>query len=145
MRALADTSGLFAALVRNDRMHADAKPLFARLIEGESEIHITSYALLETLALLQSRVGRDAARAFEHSIRPLLRVAWVDEPLHKRAFHRLERIGVRSVSLVDCAGFEIMEASGIRHAFAYDPHFRDQGFILLQRIDDLGEEVGKVS
>ncbi|MEW6490561.1 MAG: PIN domain-containing protein [Thermodesulfobacteriota bacterium] len=138
MKVFADTSGLFASIVRNDRMHGDAKPLFSLLLETGAEIHTTSYVLLETLALLQARAGIGAAQAFEHAIRPLLRVTWVDESLHSRAFLRLERIGLRSVSLVDCAGFEVMEAVGIRAAFAYDPHFEEQGFLLLQTVEDVG-------
>jgi len=137
VRLFADTSGLFAALVRNDRKHEDAKPLFSRLIELGAEIHATSYVLLETLTLLQSRSGLAAARACEQAIRPLLRITWMDEERHRRAFRRLERVGTRSVSLVDCASFETMAELGLRAAFAYDPHFEAEGFSLLQTLGDL--------
>lgn len=139
MRVFADTSGLFAALVRNDRKHGEAKPLFSRLIQTGGEVYTTSYALLETFALLQSRAGLDAARACEHAIRPLLRVTWVDQDLHRRAFRRLERLATRSVSLVDCTSFETMAELDLRAAFAYDPHFAEQGFTLLQTVRDLVE------
>lgn len=137
MKVFADTSGLFAALVRNDLKHADAKPLLSRLIRDGAELCTTSYALLETLALLRSRVGLAAARAFERSVRPLLKVTWIDETRHRRAFRRLDRVGSRAVSLVDCASFEAMEELGVGRVFAYDPHFREQGFTVLGTLDDL--------
>ena len=100
MRVFADTSGLFAALVRNDWMHLRAKATMTQLLEKGAEIHLTSYVLIETMALLQARVGLKAARQFEHVFRPLLRIHWVDESLHDRAFRRLELRGSRGVSLV---------------------------------------------
>jgi uncharacterized protein len=129
--AYLDTSALFAALVRSDRGHAQAGPVLAALLERSIPLVTTSYVLLETLALLQSRVGIDAARRFERALRPRVEVVWVDDDLHARAFERLDRLGRRAVSLVDCAGFVVMEERGIRHAFALDEHFREEGFVLL--------------
>ena len=36
--------------------------------------------------------------------------------------------GRRDLSLVDCASFEVMRRSGIRTAFAFDPHFGEFGY-----------------
>jgi predicted nucleic acid-binding protein len=133
-----DTSGLFAALVHNDRLHGDAKETMARLLQGNLVLHMTSYGLLETLALLQSRVSLGAARQVEEVIRPLFEITWIDERLHRQAFRRLEQRGSRNVSLVDCAGFVVMEMKGIRSVFGYDSHFRDEGFDLIRTSSDLG-------
>jgi predicted nucleic acid-binding protein len=35
------------------------------------------------------------------------------------------------LSLVDCASFEVMRLHGIRKAFAFDKHFREQGYELI--------------
>jgi predicted nucleic acid-binding protein len=137
MRVFADTSGLFAALVRNDHMHVRAKAVLAHLIGARSELHVTSYVLLETESLLQARVGLDAARQFDHVYRPLLRIHWVDEPMHDRAFRRLELRESRSVSLVDCSSFVVMEAEGLRMVFGYDPHFAEEGFRVIGHTGDL--------
>ena len=37
----------------------------------------------------------------------------------------------RKVSLVDCMSFEVMRRYGIRSAFAFDPHFSEQDFLLI--------------
>ena len=137
MKIYADTSGLFAALVKNDIMHAKAGPTMEHLLEDGAEIHVTSYILLETMALLQARVGLEAARQFERILRPLLQVHWVDESLHVKSFKRLELRGTRGVSLVDCTSFVTMEDAGIRYVFGYDEHFTDEGFHLVKTQSDL--------
>ena len=123
-----DTSGLFAALVRNDAMHEQAAATFHRLLELGVELYSSSYVLLETVAVLQVRVGLEAARRVERELRPLVRMTWIDETLHNRAFQRLELRGRRALSLVDCSSFVVMEEIGIRHAFTYDSDFTDEGF-----------------
>ena len=132
-----DTSALFAALVRNDVMHAQAAATLDRLLELGVDLHASSYVLLETLAILQSRVGLDAARSVEHDLRPLFQITWIDESLHDRAFRRLEMRARRDVSLVDCASFVVMEEIGITAAFAYDADFAEEGFTTIGTPDDI--------
>ena len=35
----------------------------------------------------------------------------------------------RQLSLVDCISFDVMHRHGIRWAFAFDSHFKEQGFV----------------
>jgi len=37
----------------------------------------------------------------------------------------------RGLSLVDCASFEVMRRTGLRAAFAFDPHFEKFGYELI--------------
>ncbi|RME55690.1 MAG: VapC toxin family PIN domain ribonuclease, partial [Caldilineae bacterium] len=37
----------------------------------------------------------------------------------------------RGLSLVDCTSFVVMQQLGIDTAFAFDNHFKEQGFTLL--------------
>jgi predicted nucleic acid-binding protein len=113
-------------------MHARAKRALTRLVEDGAELHVGSYALLETMALLQSRVSLEAALQFERSFGPLLRVTRIDEKLHARSVRRLELRRSRELSLADCSSFVIMEDLGLTEAFAYDPHFAREGFRLIQ-------------
>jgi len=131
MRVFLDTSGLFAVLVRNDYMHVRARETLECLLEGKATLLTTSYVLLETGAILQARVGLEAARAFHHEFSTLLKVHWVDERLHEKAFRRLELRNRREISLVDCASFVYMEDNGLSYALAYDKHFSDEGFVVL--------------
>jgi len=78
----------------------------------------------------------------EHVLRPLLRVTWVDESLHARAFQRLELRGRRGLSLVDCSSFVVMEETGLRHVFTYDTDFADEGFTCVGTADQVDAVVG---
>ncbi len=128
MIVFADTSALFALLVRNDYMYVRAKKNFEYFVENNTPLLTSSYVLLETLTLLQRRVGMEAVGDFNRKIVPLLDILWVDEGWHTRAMQRLNAEGNRSVSLTDCLSFEIMEAREITTAFAFDAHFTESGF-----------------
>lgn len=139
MRVYLDTSGLFAATVSNDVNHGLARPILAALIDVGAALHTSAYALLETLALLQSRVGLEAAIQVQHALLPLMTVHWVDEGLHDRAFHRLELRRRRQLSLVDCAGFVVMEENAITTALAFDDDFQREGFTVLVSVDQVSQ------
>ena len=132
MTVFADTSGLFAALVRNDVNHESARETLAGLLD-DSEITITTtdFVLLETMALLQARVGLDAALQFERDLRPILDITWVDPTLYVRAVRRLALRHRRRVSLVDCLSFVTMEDAGLQRVFTCDRHFTDEGFEMI--------------
>ena len=127
MIVFADTSALFALMVRDDAMHVRAKENFRYFGKNDARLLTSSYVLVETIALLQRRVGPPAVLDFQMKIHPLLEVVWVDEEWHGRAMQRLAREG-RNYSLVDCLSFEIMDSRDLDTAFAYGRHFTDQGF-----------------
>lgn len=128
MTVFADTSGLFALLVRNDFMHAKAKANFEYFTKSNTRLVTSSYVVLETITLLQRRVGLEAAVSFTNYIIPLLEIVWVNEYWHGRAVDRLRMENSRAVSLTDCLSFEIMEAMEICVAFTFDRHFIERGF-----------------
>ncbi len=138
MRLFADTSALYACLVSNDRVHAQAAACMRAILDGGHELHTSSYVLVETMALLQGRAGLSAAMDFERAIRPLLKVTWVEQALHTRATHRLATRARRAVSFVDCTSFVLMEQLGLLHAFSYDRDFQLEGFKLVTAPAHLG-------
>ena len=82
MMIFADTSALFSLLVRNDYMHVRAKLNFEHFAATGMRLLTSSYVLLETTSLLQSRVGLEAVWSFDRKIRPLLEIEWVEADLH---------------------------------------------------------------
>jgi len=128
MTVFADTSALYALLVRDDYMHVRAKRCFSYFAEHSVQLLSSSFVLVETMALLQRRVGHDAAQDFNARIVPLLEILWVNADWYARAVQRLTMQAQKGVSLVDCLSFEIMEARAITLAYAYDSHFEDNGF-----------------
>lgn len=131
MIAFADTSALFALLVRNDDMHEQAGKIFGQCMHDEVQLLSSSFILVETTALLQRRVGMDAVIDFYEKIVPLLDIVWVDGEWYEKAMTRLLALQKKEVSLVDCLSFVIMETREISHAFSFDHHFADYGFTLL--------------
>ena len=123
---LVDTSALFAALDRDDLNHSRAVAGFAGLVNERLVTH--NYVVLETDALTRRRLGSTASRTlFEHFLPPLETI-WVDESLHQAALALYLRGAKPGASLVDCTSFSIMQAHGIRTAFAFDNDFRRAGF-----------------
>ncbi|MDA8121899.1 MAG: PIN domain-containing protein [Deltaproteobacteria bacterium] len=128
---LIDTSAFYAILDGDDAYHARAVERWEKELTGERLLVTTNYIVLESMTLLQARLGMGAVRAFHDSILPQVRLEWIDENAHSRsagAFLSTER---RGPSLVDFSTFDAMRRMGIRSAFTFDRHFRQYGFDTL--------------
>ena len=130
MNVFVDTSGFFALLVQNDYMHIRAKENFSYFAEQNAQLVTSSFVLVETIALLQRRIGLAPVHDFNAKILPLLDVIWVNDKWYTRAMQRLFAQNNRNVSLVDCLSFEIMDSLEIKYAFAFDRHFEENGFTI---------------
>ncbi|MDL1985278.1 MAG: VapC toxin family PIN domain ribonuclease [Deltaproteobacteria bacterium] len=129
MNVFVDTSGLFALLVQNDHMHIRAKENFSYFAEQNAQLVTSSFVLVETIALLQRRIGLAPVHDFNAKILPLLDVIWVNDKWYTCAMQRLFAQNNRNVSLVDCLSFEIMDSLEIKYAFAFG-HFEENGFTI---------------
>lgn len=127
----ADTSGLLALLNAKDENHARAERAFASLRTRQAPLVSTSYVLVETDALVGRRLGLDAVRSFRADFAPLIEVVWVDEALHNAGLDLLLDRRKRLRSLVDAVSFIAMRQRNVDEAFAFDPHFEQEGFSLV--------------
>jgi uncharacterized protein len=131
MKIMVDTSALYALMDRDDQNHEAAKQAWSEMIQSEHTLISSNYILVETFALLKSRLGLKAVRGFHDDLMPMIHVEFVSATLHRLGIAALLAVSKRRLSLVDCVSFEVMRASGIRTAFAFDPHFAEQGFDLI--------------
>jgi predicted nucleic acid-binding protein len=131
MTTFVDTSALFAVLDADDQMHARARKEWELLLETDTSFRTTNYVLVETLALLQSRIGMDGVRLFTTDVIPVLDIIWVEAGMHLSAHHSLLVASRRELSLVDCVSFEAMRRLRINNVFCFDVHFAQQGFQVL--------------
>jgi predicted nucleic acid-binding protein len=128
MATFVDTSGLLALLNPADRYHEEAWAVWESLIYAGEPLATSSFVLVETYALLQSRLGFDAVKTMHEEVLPLIKIHWVDMSVFHEAASALLVSHRRSLSLVDCVSFVLMRRLGIRTAFAWDNHFEEQGF-----------------
>jgi predicted nucleic acid-binding protein len=126
-----DTSAFYALLVNTDESHQPVRAAFSKLLDTGQSLWTTSFVIVETMALLQHRIGLQAARDFDEDVLPVVRVHWVDEHLHRLGVDRLWRLDRRQISVVDSVSFEFMGRQGIHTALAADPHFAEAGFKVL--------------
>jgi predicted nucleic acid-binding protein len=128
MRIFVDTSALYALLDRDDGNHPKAKKAWGELINPENTLVTSNYVLVETFALLQSRLGFNAVRGFQEDMFPILHVEFVTPGIHRLGVTVLLSASRRGLSLVDCVSFEVMRDLGMKTVFTFNSHFREQGF-----------------
>lgn len=128
MSIFIDTSGFLAVLDKDDASHARVKNAWVDMLSSDDLLVTTNYVLVETFALVQTRLGLAATKVFQEDIVPVLQTEWIDRTLHSAAMGIMLSASRRKLSLVDCVSFETMRLLGITTAFTLDKHFREQGF-----------------
>ncbi len=123
-----DTSAFYALMDSSDKHHAEAAALWTSLIKENSRLLTTNYVVLETMALLQNRLGFDAASLWYGDVLSVVEVLWANEYLHRLSFELWLSLGKRKLSLVDCVSFVAMRQRRSDRAFCFDRHFADEGF-----------------
>lgn len=133
-KVFVDTSGILAVLNADDHHHKAARPVWQRLIEEEGDLITTNYVMVELLAIAQHRLGIEAIRVIQEDMVPLFVMEWIDAPVHHAAVTALLTAGRKKLSLVDCVSFEVMRRRGLKHVFAVDRHFKEQGFEVISKV-----------
>jgi predicted nucleic acid-binding protein len=101
------------------------------MMASDQELVTTNYVLIETFALIQSRLRLEAVREFQEDIVPVLRIEFVTPEMHRLGIAALLAASRRGFSLVDCVSFEVMRELGMKSAFTFDGHFREYGFTAI--------------
>ncbi|MBI4304854.1 MAG: PIN domain-containing protein [Chloroflexi bacterium] len=131
MTVFVDTSALLPLPNPDDPDFGVATQVWNGIVARREQAVTTNYVLVETISLMQRRLGIDAARHFHAAVAPLLDIEWVGPRMHERGMAALLAAGSRRLSLVDCVSFEVMRERGLGTAFAFDDDFERQGFELL--------------
>ncbi|MFN3309721.1 MAG: type II toxin-antitoxin system VapC family toxin [Anaerolineales bacterium] len=128
MNFFVDTSALYALIDGDDANHPPAKAFFLACLDRSDKFFSSNYVILETVALIQRRLGLNALRDFINILLPVFHLYWVEEKHHDVGLRVLMMNNECDLSLVDCTSFEIMRLNELEDAFAFDRHFAQQGF-----------------
>ncbi len=111
-----------------DPNHARAVDLLRKALDDGERLVTPSYVVVEAAALIQRRLGLNAAVSFLRETQHL-GLYWVTPLDHEQAIDLLEP-GNRGLSLVDCGSFTIMRRLDLNIALAFDADFERAGFAL---------------
>ena len=127
-RVFIDTSAFYALMDRSDSNHERAAVLWASLLEKDLHLFTGNYVIIETLALLQGRLGFEAGNLWYRDVLSLSEILWIDGAMHNLAYELWLSLGRRRLSFVDCVSFVVMRHYKVGKAFGFDRHFEEQGF-----------------
>lgn len=122
-----DTSGILALAMKTDSFHEKALEMMQAAEAAREKICVHNYVLVEASALIQRRIGFEAAIAFLNSA-VLFDIVWVDSHLHTQAIEYLAQNGTSKLSFVDVVSFLVMRSRGITDFIGFDKHFIEAGF-----------------
>lgn len=126
-----DTSAFYALAAADDRKNDEARRIYRNLADADESAATTNYVVLETLALVQRRLGQRAAHTFIADILPFTQLHHIDRATHEEAVELFLGQARRHLSLVDCSSILCMRSLGITRAFAFDRDFEEFGMELL--------------
>ncbi|MBW1767515.1 MAG: PIN domain-containing protein [Deltaproteobacteria bacterium] len=127
-RVFVDTSAFYALMDRSDNNYEKAAGLWASFLEKDLYLFTGNYVIVETMALLQSRLGFEAANLWYRDVLSLAEILRTDGAIHNLAYELWLSLGRHKLSFVDCVSFATMRHYKIEKVFGFDRHFEEQGF-----------------
>jgi predicted nucleic acid-binding protein len=129
-RSFVDSSALYAILDDRDVAHEAAVSTYEELVPS-SELVTHAYVVIESAALVQRRLGQRPAKSLFLEILAPVRVCPVPADIHEAAAAMMLASDSSSISFVDWTSFEFMRREALHTAFAFDDHFRREGFVTV--------------
>lgn len=123
-----DTSLVYALADRRDEFHGVARTRFDLALRSRRPLVTHNYVLVESMALLQRRLGLQTALDFSRDA-AAFEIEWVGAPLHRQALAALA--AGAATSFVDQVSFAVMRRRGITEALSLDEDFVAAGFDLF--------------
>ena len=128
-----DTSGFYALLVKEDKMHQKAKDILHRAARDKQQFFTTDYVLDETATLLRARgLSHHVSRVFDTVFASkVCTVAWMDHDRFSKTRTFFLKHSDQPWSFTDCASFIVMKEMKLSLALTTDAHFHEAGFVRL--------------
>ena len=125
-RVFLDTSALLALLDADDQFHEDAARTYDHLLDDGSELWVSSYVRVETIALAHRRMGFEPVKALVEALDEVATTVWIDQQLHTSTWAEFAERQGRRLSFVDCSTLLVSRSLGAT-VFAFDSDFSLEG------------------
>ena len=131
---IVDTGYWIALFDSRDTNHAVAKRNCKTLLQSY-RLYLTDFITFETITYLNCSIGRHdlALRFLEKTKESTLTMVPVDEGVKREALELFKKYSDKTLSVTDCASFDIMREKRIDEALTHDHHFEQAGFRALLR------------
>ena len=128
-----DATGWMAMADLADPMHASMRQERDACLRGGGLLITTDYVLNETLTLIRSRLGLNAADRWWQQIDASSRLQWewIGPARAERARRRFFAMKSGDLSFTDCTSFVVMEELRLRRVLTTDRNFARAGFEVL--------------
>lgn len=129
---IADTSGLYALVDRNDPHHAQAASFLKAHVQPGCLL-VSNHVFDETMTLVKARLGMRVALQLGLRLRNSRFVEMVVfSPAEEGATWRVfSRHTDKDWSYTDCACLVLARGRGVQEAFSFDRHFAQMGLTML--------------
>ena len=125
-----DTSALYSLHSDVDTFHDRAWAIYRRLTESSESLWVTSYTLVETVALLHRRLGFGRVLDFEEWREEHVQVLWVDVHAHAEAWRLYISQQGRGMNFVDCS-VAVAARDMDAPIFTFDSDFTNRGLTVV--------------
>jgi predicted nucleic acid-binding protein len=130
MPVIADTSGLYALVDRNDPYHIRAVT-FLKAQAGVGSLLISNHVFDETMTTAKARLGMQVALQLGLRLRNSRFVEMVifSTAEEQEAWRVFSHYTAKEWSYTDCACLVLARQRGIQQAFSFDHHFAQMGLV----------------
>jgi predicted nucleic acid-binding protein len=126
-----DTTAFVSLVSVRDMHNEQASYQWQSFIQEGQPLCTNNYVAVESIAVIQKRLGVRQARLLQTSLLSFVQVEWLNESSHVDALEFWLSASRRRLSLVDCAAIQTMRRLRVDTAFTFDNHFRQQGFKVI--------------
>jgi predicted nucleic acid-binding protein len=117
-----DSNFFIALLNKEDSLHAEAMAISKELAAKNISYAISNLVFAEIVTVTSMKAGRaTAVQGGEKLINSSrVRVAYIDENLHKESWDIFQQTEQKNISFVDCSIIAAMESEGITEILTFD-------------------------
>ncbi len=130
-----DTSALFILIAKNDKYHFKVIKTWGDFQTNEKYLlYTTNYIINEMLTLVQAKFNKKTAIKLGNTLlnSEMLTIGNIDVKLWQKGWEIFQNYRDKKFSFTDCTSFAYMKTNNIKKAFAFDNHFKQFGFELIQ-------------